>query len=158
MTLPPPMSALLHLVRAAAPLCLAVACAWTPEPEGNALDAGVGPGRADYDTGPPLGGEAASSQGGMDSAGFDAGVDTAPDAGPAPPETSDAGGDASAAACGDADASVDAAGQTDALVDAAGQADASLDASVDATPPASDAHLAGDATADAAPDAGCAPR
>ena len=92
----------------------------------------------------------------MDSAGFDAGVDTAPDAGPAPPETSDAGGDASAAACGDADASVDAAGQTDALVDAA--AVGSLDASADATPPASDAHFAGDATADATPDAGCAPR
>jgi hypothetical protein len=146
------MSTLLHLVRAAAPLCLAVACAWTPEPEGNALDAGVGPGRADYDTGPPPGGEAASSQGGMDSAGFDAGVDTAPDADPAPPETSDA----SAAACGDADASVDAAGQADASVDAA--AVGSLDASADATPPASDAHFAGDATADAAPDAGCAPR
>lgn len=161
MTLPPPMSALLRLARAAVPACLVVACAWTPEPEANGADANLGPGRSPFED---AGGTPAANQGGMDVAGNDAGIDSLSDAAPSPPESTDAS-DASAALCGDADGGVGADAGPDAGPDA-GQ-NPSADAAVDASPPPVDGAVAPDVDArgtedpaDGGPanDAGCDPR
>jgi len=149
MTTRAPMSALLHFVRVGAVMSLVGACAWTPEPESNAVDAFVGPGRSPFED---AGGTPAANQGGMDVAGNDGGIDALPDASPSPPESTDAG-DASAALCGDADAGVRLDSGTDAGPDAGPDAGTPTDAG----PPRLDGTVN---TGDGGPghDAGCEPR